>query len=31
MDSQLVTGGGAELRGQGQVHQDVPAVQPNNA
>lgn len=28
MDSPLDTDGRAELRGQGQVHQDIPAVQP---
>ena len=31
MDSPLGTGGRAELRGQGQVHQDLPAVQPSGA
>lgn len=31
MDSPLDTDGRAELRGQGQVHQDVPAMQPSGA
>lgn len=31
MDSPLDTDGGAELRGQGQVHQDVSAVQLRGA
>lgn len=31
MDPPLDTDGGTELRGQGQVHQDVSAVQPRGA
>lgn len=30
MDSPLNTDGRAELGGQGQVHQDIPAVQPSS-
>lgn len=31
MDSPLDAGGGAELGGQGQVHHDLPPVQPSGA